>query len=132
MILGYLMYRSGLVPRRMALFGSLEGPLILLLRAARAVRCIGLGSSRAVHLLDPRDHLELSLGIYLTSRDLSSLRSSRSMRGLTRTRTRSSGGVTPVQRTRVAEQIGQVHLSHSEGLAAYSAEELDATPGARN
>ena len=41
LILGYLMYRSGLVPRRMAWLGMIGGPLLLFGEFRRPVRLVG-------------------------------------------------------------------------------------------
>jgi len=65
LILGYLMYRSGLVPRRMAILGLIAGPVLL----ARFVGILfgvfepmsGLGSLMVV----PEFIWELALGIWL-------------------------------------------------------------------
>jgi hypothetical protein len=43
-LLGYLMYRSGLVPRRMAMLGLIGGPLIVASGAAVLIGVIELGS----------------------------------------------------------------------------------------
>ena len=41
LILGYLMYKSGLVPRRMAWLGLIGGPLLLIREHRRALRLVG-------------------------------------------------------------------------------------------
>ena len=66
MILGYLMYGSGLVPRRMALFGLVGGPLICVSGLLVLFDVIGLGSSAQFIFSIPEIIWELSLGIYLT------------------------------------------------------------------
>ena len=65
MLLGYLMYRSGLVPRRMAMLGLIAGPLLL-------VRFVGVlfgvfepGSVLGSIMVAPKFVWELSLGIWL-------------------------------------------------------------------
>ena len=66
LILGYLMYRSGLVPRPMAMLGLIGGPLIVLSGIAVLFEVFefgGLGQSIATI---PEFLWELSLGIYLT------------------------------------------------------------------
>jgi hypothetical protein len=65
LILGYLMYRSGLVPRGMAVLGLIGGSLICLSGTAVVMGAIEAGS--AVHNLAavPEFFWELSLGIYL-------------------------------------------------------------------
>jgi hypothetical protein len=66
MILGYLMYRSGLVPRRLALFGLVGGPLVCLSGFLVLFDVIGLGSAAQFIFTIPEIIWELSLGIYLT------------------------------------------------------------------
>jgi hypothetical protein len=64
--LGYLMYRSGLVPRRMAILGLIGGPLICASGAAVLLGGLdegGLGHGVATI---PEFLWELSLGVYLT------------------------------------------------------------------
>ncbi len=66
MILGYLLYRSGLVPRPMAALGLVGGPLLCASGIAIVFGVIeqgGLGQTIAVV---PEFFWELSLGIYLT------------------------------------------------------------------
>lgn len=65
MILGYLMYRSGLVPRRMAMLGLVGGPLICLSGAAVVLGVIEAGSAWHNLAVVPEFFWELSLGIYL-------------------------------------------------------------------
>ena len=66
LLLGYLMYRSGLVPRRMAVLGLVGGPLIcasgiLVLLGVFAEGGAGQGIATAPEFL-----WELSLGVWLT------------------------------------------------------------------
>ncbi|MDQ3381460.1 MAG: DUF4386 domain-containing protein [Actinomycetota bacterium] len=66
LILGYLMYRSGLVPRGMAMLGLIGGPLIIasgILVLFDVFQFGGTGQSIATI---PEFLWELSLGIYLT------------------------------------------------------------------
>jgi hypothetical protein len=65
LILGYLMYRTGLVPRAMAMLGLVGGPLIIASGTAVIFGVIEAGSS--VHLLAsmPEFFWELSFGVYL-------------------------------------------------------------------
>jgi hypothetical protein len=66
LILGYLMYRSGLVPGAMAMLGVIGGPLIVLSGIAvvfDVFEYAGTGQSIATI---PEFLWELSLGIYLT------------------------------------------------------------------
>jgi uncharacterized protein DUF4386 len=69
LILGYLMYRSGLVPRRAAWLGLVGGPLIIV--SGTAVMFTGNQPSSTLHSLQgimsaPEIVWELFLGIYCT------------------------------------------------------------------
>ena len=69
LILGYLMYRSGLVPRRAAWLGLVGGPLIIV--SGTAVMFTGNEPSSTLHSLQgiataPEFLWELFLGIYCT------------------------------------------------------------------
>ncbi len=65
LLLGYLMYRSGLVPRRMAMLGLVGGPLICISGAAVLFGVIDAGSVWQGIATIPEFLWELSLGIYL-------------------------------------------------------------------
>jgi hypothetical protein len=65
LLLGYLMYRSGLVPRGMAMLGLIGGPLIIISGTAVLFDVIEPGSSAQVMATIPEFFWELSLGIYL-------------------------------------------------------------------
>ena len=65
LILGYLMYRSGLVPRGMAMLGLIGGPLIILSGTAVLFDVIEPGSAVQFIATIPEFAWELSLGIYL-------------------------------------------------------------------
>lgn len=65
LILGYLMYRSGLVPRRMAMLGLIGGPLICLSGIAVVLNAIDKGSAVQAIATIPEFLWELFLGIYL-------------------------------------------------------------------
>jgi hypothetical protein len=65
LILGYLMYRSGLVPRGMAMLGLIGGPLIIASGTAVLLDVIEPGSAAQVIATIPEFFWELSLGIYL-------------------------------------------------------------------
>ncbi len=65
LILGYLMYRSGLVPRRMTWLGLIGGPLIILSGTLVLFNVIEPGSSAQALATIPEFFWELSLGIYL-------------------------------------------------------------------
>jgi hypothetical protein len=66
MILGYLMYRSGLVPRRMAMFGLVGGPLVCASGIAVMFGVTELGSTWHFVATIPEIIWEVSLGIWLT------------------------------------------------------------------
>jgi Domain of unknown function (DUF4386) len=66
LILGYLMYRSGLVPRAMAMLGLVGGPLICLLGIAVLFDVIEAGGPEQSIATIPEFLWELSLGVYLT------------------------------------------------------------------
>src|SRR3954447_18638385 len=65
MILGYLMYRSGLVPRGLAIFGLVGGPLVALSGIAVMFNIIERGSILQGIATIPEFIWELSFGIYL-------------------------------------------------------------------
>ena len=65
LILGYLMYRSRLVPRRLAVLGLVGGPLLILSGAAAMVGIIELDGTWQVLSAIPEFFWELGLGIYL-------------------------------------------------------------------
>ena len=65
LILGYLMYRSGLVPRRMTWLGLIGGPLIILSGTLVLFDVIEPGGSAQAIATIPEFFWELSLGIYL-------------------------------------------------------------------
>ena len=65
LILGWLMYRSGLVPRGMAIVGLIGGPLIMLSGMAVMLDLIKRGSPIQAISTIPEFFWELSLGIYL-------------------------------------------------------------------
>lgn len=66
LLLGYLMYRSGLVPRRMAMLGLIGGPLVCLSGIAVALGAFEAGSLPQALATIPEIAWEASLGIYLT------------------------------------------------------------------
>src|SRR5439155_11597267 len=65
LILGYLMYRSGLVPRRMAILGLIGGPLIIASGTGVLFNLFEAGSAPQGIATVPEFVWELSLGIYL-------------------------------------------------------------------
>ncbi len=72
LILGYLMYRSGLVPRRMAMLGLVGGPLICASGIAVLFGGIGQGGAAQSIATIPEFAWELSLGIYLIAKGFTS------------------------------------------------------------
>ncbi len=68
LILGYLMYRSGLVPRRMAWLGLIGGPLLLIGSIGVLFEWWGAGTTIPSILVIPEFLWELSLGIYAAVR----------------------------------------------------------------
>jgi Domain of unknown function (DUF4386) len=66
LVLGYLMYRSALVPRPMALLGLIGGPLIIASGTAILFGLIEAGSVWQGIATIPEFLWELSLGIWLT------------------------------------------------------------------
>jgi uncharacterized protein DUF4386 len=65
LILGWLMYRSGLVPRGMALLGLIAGPVLLAWGTAVLLGVIEQDSPLKLLATAPEFVWELSLGIYL-------------------------------------------------------------------
>jgi Domain of unknown function (DUF4386) len=66
LILGYFMYTSGLVPRRMALLGLIGGPLVCASGIAVMFDAFDAGSAPQVVATIPEIIWEAFLGIYLT------------------------------------------------------------------
>jgi hypothetical protein len=66
LLLGYLMYRSGLVPRGMAALGLIGGPLLFASSIAVLFGAWEQTSTPAAILVIPEILWELSLGLYLT------------------------------------------------------------------
>ena len=64
LILGYLMYESGLVPRRMTWFGLIGGPILLIGSIVRLVDGWDAGSAFPALLVAPEFIWEAFLGIY--------------------------------------------------------------------
>ncbi len=64
LILGYLMYKSGLVPRRMTWFGMIGGPILLIGSIGTLFDWWGAGSSVSGLLVAPEFIWEAFLGIY--------------------------------------------------------------------
>jgi hypothetical protein len=66
LILGWLMYRSGLVPRGMAMLGLVAGPVLLAGSTAALFGVVEPDSALRNLAAAPEFVWELSLGIYLT------------------------------------------------------------------
>jgi hypothetical protein len=66
LLLGYLMYRSGLVPRPMSVLGLVGGPLVCVSGIAVMFGVFEPGSAGQFIATIPEIAWELSLGIYLT------------------------------------------------------------------
>jgi hypothetical protein len=64
MIVGYLMYKSGLVPRRMALLGLIGGPVLVLNFALILAGAYKNGEGLSGILTIPEAAWELSLGVF--------------------------------------------------------------------
>jgi Domain of unknown function (DUF4386) len=64
LILGYLMYKSGLVPRRMTWFGLIGGPILLIGSIITLVDGWGAASALPALLVAPEFIWEAFLGIY--------------------------------------------------------------------
>ena len=65
LILGYVMYRTGLVPRRLAMLGLIGGPLIILSGSAAMMGFIELDGTWQTLAAIPEFFWELGLGVYL-------------------------------------------------------------------
>jgi hypothetical protein len=72
LMLGYLMYRSGLVPRSMAMLGLIGGPLVIAWGSAVVLGVIEAGGMWQVIATIPEFLWELSLGIWLIVRGFNS------------------------------------------------------------
>src|SRR4029079_9086715 len=64
LMLGYLMYRSALVPRGMAMLGLIGGPLLILSFVLQLFDVVHQGSSATSLLALPEIAWEASLGVY--------------------------------------------------------------------
>jgi hypothetical protein len=65
LILGYVMYRTGLVPRRLAMFGLVGGPLLILAGSATMLDIVEVGSAWQTLPAAPEFIWELGFGLYL-------------------------------------------------------------------
>lgn len=64
LMLGYLMYKSGLVPRRMAMLGLVGGPMLIVSFGLQLFGAYENGSGFAMLMVAPEIAWEASLGIY--------------------------------------------------------------------
>jgi hypothetical protein len=64
-ILGYMMYRTGLVPRALAMLGLVGGPLLVLSGSAVLLGIIEAGSAAQLLATVPEFFWELGFGVYL-------------------------------------------------------------------
>ena len=76
-IVGYLMYKSGLVPRRMALLGLVGGPVLVLNFALILTGAYKNGEGLSGILTIPEAAWELSLGVYCAWKGFRSIRPDR-------------------------------------------------------
>jgi Domain of unknown function (DUF4386) len=65
LILGWLMYKSGLVPRGLAMFGLIGGPLVIIAGTLVIFDAIEAGGPVQALMTVPEAFWELSIGIYL-------------------------------------------------------------------
>lgn len=86
LILGWLMYRSGLVPRRLAAFGLVGGPLVCLSGVAVMFGAFDAGSAPQFLATVPEIIWEGGLGIYLTMKGFRTPADQASTRGSAATR----------------------------------------------
>ena len=90
LILGYLMYRSELVPRRMAMLGLIGGPLLILSHVLILCDVYKNGEGPSGLLTLPEAAWELSLGIYCRVEGVQARQPDRQSRNGDRLTTRSS------------------------------------------
>jgi hypothetical protein len=97
LLLGYLMYRTGLVPRRMALIGVIGGPLCFASGLGVLFGLYDDVSGVKLLLTLPEIVWEASLGIYLT---VKGLRSSSGLFGEARRAATDEGALAPAMAAR--------------------------------
>ena len=83
LMLGWLMYRSGLVPRRMAMLGMVGGPLLVASSVAVLFGAVEAGGIVQSLATVPEFVWELSLGVYLTVIGLAPSRRRRAVEAVT-------------------------------------------------
>lgn len=66
MLLGWMMYRSGMVPRRLAMFGLVGGPVLFAATTGVLFGVLGKGDALYALAVAPEFIWELALGVYLT------------------------------------------------------------------
>ena len=67
MLLGWMMYRSGMVPRRLAMFGLVGGPVLFAATAGILFGVLDKGDPLYAIAVAPEFIWELALGVYLTA-----------------------------------------------------------------
>ncbi len=67
-ILGWMMFRTGMVPRRLAMFGLIGGPLLIISGSAAILHLIEPGGAVQQLSAAPEFIWELGLGIYLIAK----------------------------------------------------------------
>jgi hypothetical protein len=67
MLLGWMMYRSGMVPRRLAMFGLVGGPVLFAASAGILFGGLDKGDPLYAIAVAPEFIWELALGVYLTA-----------------------------------------------------------------
>ena len=82
LILGYLMYKSGIVPRRMAMLGLVGGPLLFVSSTLALFGVHEQVSGTALLMTVPEIAWEASLGIYLTVKSVRAGRTAAGARAL--------------------------------------------------
>ena len=67
MLLGWMMYRSGMVPRRLAMLGLVGGPVLFAASAGILFGVLDKGDPLYAIAVAPEFIWELALGVYLTA-----------------------------------------------------------------
>jgi hypothetical protein len=67
MLLGWMMYRSGMVPRRLAMFGLVGGPVLFAASTGILFGVLDKGDPLYAIAVAPEFIWELALGVYLTA-----------------------------------------------------------------
>lgn len=67
MLLGWMMYRTGMVPRRLAMVGLVGGPVLLLASVGMLFGVLDKSDPLYAMAVAPEFIWELALGVYLTA-----------------------------------------------------------------